>query len=313
MISRPRLLVSEPSTWLAALICCGLCALAWFGYHATDQWQRGAALLADHRAREAADLLTRALTRDMAGVQTSILNSPELNGQAFDPPYEVNDLVALAFARYPYPEFFFGWTPSSGGTVMFARTDRLPNWMSAHERADTYPVEVRRDPPEIAALRRRIESDIAERRRYSVFDTSIEGDRYQVVVLLAYQGITRERLDRAFGTAINLKWVRDHYFNDILKQVAQIAGSAGATSFAIIDEGGRRVAGTLEAESLENVARRAFPVLFFDPTVLAVSPPGDLAQRSWTVATSAAGDPTFVLAARGEASSSSVQASLCLR
>jgi two-component system phosphate regulon sensor histidine kinase PhoR len=299
MISRPRLLVSEPSTWLAALICCGLCALAWFGYRATDQWQRSAALLADHRAREAADLLTRALTRDMAGVQTSILNSPELNGQAFDPPYEVNDLVALAFARYPYPEFFFGWTPSSGGTVMFARTDRLPAWISAQEHADTYPVEVRRDPPEIAALRRRIEADIAERRRYSVFDTSIEGARYQVVVLLTYQGITRERLDRAFGAAINLEWVRDHYFNDILKQVAQIAGSAGATSFAIIDEGGRRVAGTLEPESLENVARRAFPVLFFDPTVLAVSPPRDLAQRSWTVATSAAGDPTFVLAARG--------------
>ena len=130
MILRPRALVAEPSTWLAALICCGLCALAWFGYRATDQWQRSAALLADHRGREAADLLTRALTRDMSGVQTSILNSPEQNRHAFDPPYEANDLVALAFARYPYPEFFFGWTPSSGGTVMFARTDRLPAWIT---------------------------------------------------------------------------------------------------------------------------------------------------------------------------------------
>ena len=129
-------------------------------------------LLADHRGREAADLLTRALTRDMSGVQTSILPSPEQNRHAFDPPYDANDLVALAFARYPYPEFF-GWTPSSGGTVMFARTDRLPAWISAHERADVYPVEVRRDPPELEALRRRVEADIADRRRYSVFDTSI--------------------------------------------------------------------------------------------------------------------------------------------
>ena len=176
MIPRPRALVAEPSTWLAALICCGLCALAWFGYRATDQWQRSAALLADHRGHEAADLLTRALTRDMSGVQTSILNSPEQNRHAFDPPYEANDLVALAFARYPYPEFFFGWTPSSGGTVMFARTDRLPAWITARERADVYPVEVRRDPPELAALRQRVESDIAARRRYSVFDTSIDGD-----------------------------------------------------------------------------------------------------------------------------------------
>ena len=299
MISRPRALVAEPSTWLAALICCGLCALAWFGYRATDQWQRSAALLADHRGHEAADLLTRALTRDMSGVQTSILNSPEQNRHAFDPPYEANDLVALAFARYPYPEFFFGWTPSSGGTVMFARTDRLPAWIAAHERADVYPVEVLRDPPEIAALRQRVESDVAARRRYSVFDTSIGGVPYQVVALLAYEGITRERLDRVFGVAVNLEWARDHYFNDILQQVAQIAGNASATSFAVIDEqrpARRRHAGT---GSQQTVATRAFPVLFFDPALVAVDPPADLTQRSWTVATSAAGDPTFVLAARG--------------
>ena len=178
----------SPPRWLAALICCGLCALAWFGYRATDQWHRSAALLADHRGHEAADLLTRALTRDMSGVQTSILNSPEQNRHAFDPPYEANDLVALAFARYPYPEFFFGWTPSSGGTVMFARTDRLPPWIAADERTDVYPVEVLRDPPEIAALRRRVEADIAQRRRYSVFDTSIGGVTYQVVALLTYEG-----------------------------------------------------------------------------------------------------------------------------
>ena len=299
MIVRPQALVTEPSTWLAALIFCGLCALAWFAYRATDQWQRSAALLADHRGREAADLLTRALIRDMSGVQTSILNSPEQNRQAFDPPYEANDLVALAFARYPYPEFFFGWTPRSGGTVMFARTDRLPAWMTPRQGTDVYPVEVRRDPPEILALRQRVESDIAARRRYSVFDTSIGGAPYQVVALVAYEGAARQRLDRVFGVAVNLGWARAHYFNDILQQVAQIAGNASATSFAIVDEQGRHVAGSLELGGREPAARRAFPVLFFDPTLITVDPPADLTQRSWTVATSVAGDPTFVLAARG--------------
>ena len=90
MSLRPRALFAEPSSWLAALICCGLCALAWFGYRATNQWQRSAAQLADHRGREAADLLTRALTRDMSGVQISILNSPEHSRRAFDPPYEAS-------------------------------------------------------------------------------------------------------------------------------------------------------------------------------------------------------------------------------
>jgi two-component system phosphate regulon sensor histidine kinase PhoR len=299
MITRPRALVAEPSTWLAALICCGLCALAWFGYRVTDQWQRSAALLADHRGNEAADLLTRALTRDMSGVQTSILNSPEQNRHAFAPPYEANDLVALAFARYPYPEFFFGWTPSSDGTVLFARTDRRPAWLPTNGRADVYPVEVRRDPPELAALRQRIESDVTSRHPYSVFDTTIEGVPYQVVALLAYEGVTRERLDRVFGIAVNLAWAREHYFTEILQQVARIAGSASVTSFAVVDDRGRRIAGSLEPAMRQTVATRVFPVLFFDPAIVAVDPPADLAQRSWTVAASAAGDPTFVLASRG--------------
>jgi signal transduction histidine kinase len=298
MIPRSRALVAERSSWLAALICCGLCMLGWFGYRAIDQWQRSAALLADHRGHEAADLLTRALIRDMYGVQASILNSPQHNRRAFDPPYEANDLVALAFARYPYPEFFFAWTPSSSGTVVFARTDRMPAWLSPHQRADVYPVEVRRDPPKLARLRQRVESDLAARRRYSIFDTAIDGIPYQVVALLAYEGVTRERLDRVFGVAVNLEWARNNYFTDILQQVSQVAGSAGAVSFAVIDEQGRRVAGTLKP-GMQTAATRAFPLLFFDPTLVAVEPPSDLAERSWTVAASAAGDPTFVLAAQG--------------
>ena len=110
----------------------------------------------------------------MSGVQTSILNSPEQNRHAFDPPYEANDLVALAFARYPYPEFFFGWTPSSGGTVMFARTDRLPPWIA---RRRDEPMSIRWRS---CAIRRRSrhcaggsKQTSPQRRRYSVFDTSI--------------------------------------------------------------------------------------------------------------------------------------------
>ena len=300
MIPRSRALIAEPATWLAMLICCGLCALAWFGYRAADQWQRSAELLADHRGQEAADLLTRALVRDMSAVQTFILNSPEQNRHAFDPPYEANDLVARAFARYPYPEFFFGWTPSSPGTVVFARTDRVPAWLDPDQHADVYPVEVRRDPPQLAAVRQRVESDIGGHRRYSAFDMSIEGIPYQVVALLTYEDTARARLDRVFGVAVDLHWARNNYFNDILQQVAQIAGSAsGTSSFAVFDEEGRNVAGRLEAGSRQAVATRTFPVLFFDPRLLAVDPPTDLKQRSWTVAASAAGDPTFVLAARG--------------
>ena len=116
MISRPRA-ARRRAIHLAGRRSSAAACARWRGSAIAPPTSGSAARrsLADHRGREAADLLTRALTRDMAGVQTSILNSPEQNSQAFDPPYEANDLVALAFARYPYPEFFFGWTPESGG------------------------------------------------------------------------------------------------------------------------------------------------------------------------------------------------------
>ena len=66
------------------------------------------------------------------------------------------------------------------------------------------------------------------------------------------------------------------YFNDILQQVAQIAGNASATVYAVIDERGLRVAGTLDPSGQQAIATRAFPLLFFDPTLIAVDPPDDL-------------------------------------
>ena len=274
--------------------------LAWFGYRATDEWQRSAALVVEHRGHQAADVLTRALIRDMQGAQTSILNSPEESRRSFAPPYEANDIVSVAFARYPYPEFFFGWDSVASGTVIFARTDRMPAWAPHRVRADVYPVEVLHDPPQLLGLRERIERDIKGRRRYSTFDLSVAGVPYQVVALISYDSPAREHAERVFGVAVNLNWARDHYFADIVQQVAQIAGNTGGVD--IFRDRRTRPARRRKGRAAtvpQPAATRQFPVLFFDPAIVAVDPPADLTLRSWTIAASAAGDPTFVLAARG--------------
>ena len=171
-------------------------------------------------------------------------------------------------------------------------------WLTPHERADVYPVEVRRDPPDLATLRERIEADVAARRRYSVFDTSIEGTPYQIVALLAYEGTSRERLDRIFGTAINVEWAWDHYSATSSSRSLRSAKRERLILRGNSSPGAPR-ARTLEPTARHTVATRVFPVLFFDPMLVAVDPPADLRQRSWTVAASAEGDPTFARAARG--------------
>ena len=88
------------STWLGILIGCSVAALAWFGYRAAQEWQRSSALLVERRAVEVANTLATALTRDMRAVQTTILDAREWETFA-ESPYDVVDLVAGAFARYP--------------------------------------------------------------------------------------------------------------------------------------------------------------------------------------------------------------------
>ena len=115
---------------LAGLMALGVCGsvalLSWFGYRAIREWQRSAVLLADRRANDAVDLLVTALARDMRGVQDSVLQAAYWNERMLAPPYDVDALLASAFARYPYPESFFGWRGqlSTSSIVFFNRADR---------------------------------------------------------------------------------------------------------------------------------------------------------------------------------------------
>jgi two-component system phosphate regulon sensor histidine kinase PhoR len=285
-------------TWLAVLVLFGVATLAWFGYRATEEWQYSSALLVERRSQQAADLLTLALTRDMRGVQTSVLMSEVENRRVFEPPYDINDLVALAFARYPYPECFFGWRAGPAQPlVLFSRTDRRPSWLPPDEHDDPYPVEIANNPPSSVGIRRRIETDIAARRRYSIFEASLGGVPYQIVALISYRD--HEQLDSVFGFMVNLEWARREYFSGITRQVSQIGGTAGAVEYTIFDERNQPVVGAGSFESAPVKATREFTLYFFDPALTTVEIPPDLTPRVWKIAANAAGDPTLALAARG--------------
>lgn len=83
--------------------------LAWFGYRAAREWRRSAEQLEERRTEHAADLFVRALVRDMRGVESQVLRGLDADQIALDRPHDISDLVAGAFARYPYPEAFFAW------------------------------------------------------------------------------------------------------------------------------------------------------------------------------------------------------------
>jgi two-component system phosphate regulon sensor histidine kinase PhoR len=285
--------------WLAGLVCFGVAALAWFGYRATDEWQRSSALLVERRADEVTSMLATALTRDMRAVQTAVLDGREWGATVSTSPYEVTDQIAGAFARYPYPEVFFGWQEANSEMVFFGRTERLPNWLGSSGE-QRYPVEVLRNQEVASSLQLRIKRDIAAKRLRSVFETTIDGTPYQIVARLLYSSSNRDDALGGFGVLVNLNWVRENYFAVITTQVVRIAGAGEGLVSTILDDNGRPIPGLPMPTPGEGPLKtRAFPVTFFDPMLVALNPPPDLPLRKFTVQVSAVSDPTLALAARG--------------
>lgn len=288
--------VSRLTTSITIAIAIALATLAYFGYRATREWQRSAGQFVERRIEETADLLVTALTRDMRGVQNSVLASRDWTPYSEDSLTDMSDQVAGAFARYPYPESFFGWQAGSDQSVVFFnRANRYPIWMPTGPTADRYPVNVVTDAAIGAALFGRIQRDARAGRRYSIFETRLGDERYQVVARLQYQGPFRENLENVFGYTVNLDWAERSYFAEITAEVERIDRSGVELHLAVFDEKGHLITGS---NGTAPTTLRQFPLLFFDPATVILDPPPDLDFRNWTVRVSGADDPTLIWATR---------------
>ena len=288
--------------WLPLAIGVFVLLLSWYGYRAMLEWRRSSEMLAERRSRESADLLLKAVVRDMRAVQESVLTSPEWGRiAAVDRPYEINNLLASVFARYPYPESFFSWGAESDASQLtfFNRSDRRPPWMGVVTRGTKFPVVTERHAAISSLLSERVRQDARRGRRLSAFHITLAGIPYQVVARLNYHDTYREQLADVVAFTINLAWVREHYFRDLTHQVWKVSGSEDeGLAFSVVDATGAQVVGPpLRAgDPLTNT--RPFDLMFFDPDLM-IDPPSDLPQEPWQVHVSAAGDVALSQAISG--------------
>ncbi len=271
-------------------------ALVWLGYGAVTEWQRSAELLARRRADAAADLLVTALTRDMRGVQSSVLAASQRTHAA-----DEYDLIAGAFARYPYPEVFFEATDlsRSAEVTFYGRAERMPRWMPSTPERQRMPVATVAAPSVGALLARHLARDVAAGHRYAIVSLELEGVPYQVVAQLQYSDIYREHLSNVFGFMVNLPWVSTHYFRDVAAQVSHIAGSDGGVVLSVLDSSGAPVTSPPVSLRRDATGRRTFPLAFFDPNLQLSSSVAGLQVESWTAEATVVGDPTMLAANQG--------------
>ncbi len=287
------------SGWMAGGICLAVALLAWSGYAAVREWRRSAMALTQRRTNDAADLLLVALQRDMRGVEESVLQSSQWNPEMIGSGYAMTRLLASAFARYPYPEMFFGWRgrPTASSLTLFNRTDRLPRWLSAECGGDQFPINTCRDPT-IAGRLASLLAPPADGTDVSIVETTFAGEPYQLVTRFVYGDPFREQLLGGLGFAVNLTWVRHEYIQRFAAQVAPVAGISNGLALSIIDDAGRHVVGTASPEPAGGPAsRRSFALLFADPLLNHAAEAHS--RHRWTLEvraseTSAASDPFWL-------------------
>lgn len=282
---------------LTTTILVSVAGLLWFGYTAMREAQSSSVMLVQRWAEESADLLVRAIRRDMRGAQALVLANRDAGEYGTQTEVDFTDHVAVAFARYPYPESFFAWHDGRPDElVFFNRANREPHWVSDAPHPSRYPVLVVLNPPIAKQLLERIGPDSAARRTYSVFEVDLAGVRYQIVARLGYRDALHDHPSTIIGFTINLPWVRSEYFSQIVSQVARMREPGAVLDLAVVDEQGKRLDGR---EVAGGSTSREFPLLFFDPAVAIVQLPEDLPLRTWRVSVSTHNDPTILWAERG--------------
>ncbi len=273
----------------------GITVLLLWEYRVTRSSQQSMADRIAHQNEETADLILKAITRDMHGAQMRILanrdwDAPPATGSLLD----ITEQVATTFARYPYPESFFTWQGGSHNMVFFSRATRLPKWMPPPSPTPNSPIVTAVDPSIAEGVRQRLLPAITSQLRYAVFDIDLEGVPYQVVARLTYADPLREHIESVSGFTVNLDWVRRGYFADILSEV-KLSASGGLTQdVALLDERGRAVVGVDSTNA--PLAERTFPLLFMDSSDTAPDVPLDLEQTRWKVRVSASRDPMLLSA-----------------
>ncbi len=280
---------------LTVALAIAVLALSSYGYRAVSEWQRSTVALIERNVEEAADLAVTALTRDMRGTQALVLASRDAGDYATQSLPDFSYEVASAFARYSYPESFFGWRRTDPDMVFFNRASRTPAWAPAASGIGRYPVVLTTHPDIAAPLLDRMRAFAAQRVTYAHFNTTLASVPYEVVARLQYADAYREQLESLTGFTVNLAWVRDRYFADVVSEVSRVSESDTTLAYAVLDDEGAAVTGGVQGMP---AAVREFPLQFFDPAATEFDQE-EGGPPVWTMHVSAAANPTLEWATSG--------------
>jgi signal transduction histidine kinase len=274
---------------LAALLVAGVATTFWFGYRATREWERSVAQTLSARGKEVLALVAVAIDQDMKGAQLKLLMPLNRVALERNSLYDLADRCAASFARFPYIESVYIWKEGDH-TYLFNRSERPPVWDIGEYGGGTYPVVIRKDPAALAGVVDRTRHDAVDGLPYGFSEVEIGGTPYQMVVHRIYAD--DGQLAALAGFTVNLDWLRQQYFVDLLRQVQRVTGDP-AVRLQILDETGSAIADVGPRSADVATTERPFPVVFADRG-LATSL-HTTTSRTWTARVQTGADAALAL------------------
>ncbi len=276
-------------------------ALVWFGYVATREWRSGTTLLLERRANEALALVRAAVSADMKGAWITTLVPFNTTMLDEDPPYNMFQVAARTFARFPYPESFVLWKntgPDAGNTYVFNRADRPPPWDMRPSSDDPFPVVLVRDPAALAGLVADIRKQATAASPFIMLERPIEGTPYQIVAHALFASGPSHALLGFMAFTVNEQWLHTEYFDPLVEQVEKIGGGQ-SLSITVSDDEGRAVTKAAPVEPHTGDLHTRFPLLFIDPVLVRSIPSRPTRVREWTVHVRSLPDQTLLATLHG--------------
>jgi two-component system phosphate regulon sensor histidine kinase PhoR len=249
-------------------------ALVSFGYVATREWRSGTNL---RRAHEALALVRTALGADMKGAWITALVPFNTTMLDEDPPYNMFQVSARTFARFPYPESIVLWKhtgSNKGNTYVFNRADRQPPWETRSLSDDPFPVVLVRDPAALAGLVADIRTHATATSPFIVLERPIDGTPYQIVAHALFASAPSHLLLGFMAFTVNERWLPEQYFDPLVEQLETIGGGQGL-SITVSDDVGKVVTKAAPVEPHDGDLHTRFPLLFIDPAVVKSLPSPD--------------------------------------
>ena len=152
------------------------------------------------------------------------------------------------------------------------------------------------NPPDSEPLRRLVDSYGAGRYRYVAFNTNLGNQEYQIVARLKYGNSRVEQPQSVTGFTVNLSWVRQSYFPDLLSEVTDLSERGSTLNVGVFDDRNALVWGD---ERSRPGTVKTFPVLFLNPSSGKMALPSEHPVQTWTIRVNQASNSPLLAASQG--------------